>query len=215
MTSSTHSVIKRGDPEYQKEMKLASMADAMQLARDRLREEPDEDPDPYGYGQELEQLIGIDILPSKWKSSPDDTRWVKRLKGRARRAVVAKLFLQGHDVAHIAEKVQVSQVTILKDLTNLGMEWRRSYIDDIEILAGKDLARLDMLLTKLSPAIERGDTKSIVAAIEIIKERGSILGYRQGVQIDIEQYVREVAEANGFDPERAVQIATRVSYSLK
>lgn len=208
-------IIKKGDPEYQEEIKLTTMGDAMNLAMQRARTIDDDDPDPYGYGQELEEQFGIDLLTPNWKAKPDDLTWVKRVKGRARKAAVSKLFLQGYNVQEISTKVAVSEVTVHKDLENLGREWRKSYLADIEVLAGKDLARLEEYLKKLAPGIENGNTKSIQQAVEIIKTRAQILGYQQGVQVNIEQYIREVAASAGYDPDKAVEIATRISYSFK
>lgn len=195
--------------------KVSTMAQAMEVALQRTREMDNDDPDAYGYLQEVENELQVDLLDMRWKAKPDDETWVKRLRARARKATVAKLFLEGHKVPEISKMVQTSEVTIMKDLQALSNEWRRSYLDDIELLAGKDLERLETYLVALAPGIARGDTKSIVAAVEIIKERGSILGYRAGLQINIEEYVREVAAANGFDPQKAVEIASRVSVTMK
>lgn len=207
-------VIRRGD-ETVNSYRITTMADAMELAMQTARHEEDEDPDPYGFASEAEQEMGVELLQPQWKALPGDPRWEKRLKGRARRAAVAKLFLQGNPVSAIAVKVQCSEPTVYRDLATVGQEWRRSYLGDIEVLAGKDLARLDYLLLKLAPGIERGDTKSITAAVDIIKERGGILGYRQGVQVDITAYIREVAEAAGFDPDKAVELAGRLAVNFK
>ena len=212
----TADIIPQSDPEQRQEWALATMGDAMELAMARARSVEDPDPDPYGYGQEIEQLFGVDLLSPNWKAKPDDERWVKRVKARARQAAVAKLFLNGFGVKAIAERVKASQVTVYSDLRHLSQEWRKSYLADIEVIAGQNLARLDMLLQKLAPGVDRGDTKSITAALEIVKEIGTITGYRTGgVQVDIEQYVREVAEANGYDPEKAVQLAQRISITMK
>jgi hypothetical protein len=208
-------VVPSNNPSGVDEHRLASMGDAMELAMSRARDVSDQDPDPYGYGMELEQNFGVDLLSPNWKAKPDDERWVKRIKARARQAAVARLFLLGFGVKEISERVKTSQVTVYNDLKDLSREWRKSYLGDIETLAGQDLARLDMLLQKLAAGINRGDTKSITAALEIIKERGTILGYRTGVQVDIEQYVREVAEANGYDPDKAVMLAQRISITMK
>lgn len=204
-----------GDVAVIEEQRITNMADAMEMAMQSARVVDDEDPDPYGYGQELEAAIGVNVLAPQWKAVPDDTRWVKRLKGRARKTAVARMFLLGHSVPEIAAEVKTTEITVYRDLNNISMEWRRTYLADIEELAGKDLARLDYMLSKLAKGIDSGDPKSINTAIEIIKERGSILGYRQGVQIDIEQMVREVAEANGYDPDKAVMMASRISISMR
>lgn len=195
--------------------KLKTMADAMDAAMQQSRALDDDDPDPYGYGQEIEQEYGLDINEIKWKSEPGDERWEKRLRGRARKTEVTRLFLLGHSIPQIADKVNVSETTVSKDLESAGQEWRKLYIADMEVLAGRDLAAMDHLLMQLAPSIERGDVRAITTALEIIKERGSILGYRHGVQIDIEQQVREVAAANGFDPEKAVQLAQRISIQMR
>src|SRR6185503_18565361 len=182
---------------------------AMRIARQRSRTiEDNEDPDPYGYAQEVENTLGVDITPPRWKSKPDDERWVQRIRGRARKAEVSRMFLEGRKVPEIAQHCGVSEITILKDLQLISEEYRRSYLDDIELLAGKDLERLESYLAALAPQIGRGDVKAVMAAVEIIKERASILGYHQGVQVDITQLVTEVAEANGFDPSKALAIAT-------
>lgn len=173
------------------------------------------DPDPYGYVQELENELGVSLIDAKWKAYPDDDQWVKRMKSRARKAVITKLFLQGFKTHEIAQQINVSEPTVRFDLQNIENEWRAAYLDDIEVLAAKDMDRLEYYLSRLAPAIELGDVKAINSAVEIIKERGNILGYRHGVQVDIEQYIREVAANSGFDPEKAVELAQRVSISMK
>lgn len=204
-----------GNPDLIEEMTIASMAEAMELAKQNLRTPIDDDPDPYGYVQEMEDQYGVDLLNPQWKARPDDSRWVKRLKARARKTAVVRQFLMGYQPHQIAEKVKCSETTVHRDLRNAEREWRRTYLDDIEMLAGKDLARYDYLISKLAPAIERGDVKSISVAADIIDKRAKILGYQQGVQVDVEQYVREVAESEGFDPDRAVAIASRISIHMR
>lgn len=195
--------------------RISSMADAMELAMERARDVEDPDPDPYGYASELEQEFSIDLLEDQWKSAPTDPRWAQRIRSRGRKQLVMDMFRKGFGVPAIAEKAKVSQTTVYKDLAFISQEWRKQYIADMETLASADLARMDYLMQKLSPAIDRGDVKAILAALEIINQRGAILGYRQGVQVDIEQYVREVAEANGYDGDKAVALAQRISVTMR
>jgi hypothetical protein len=197
------------------DMYLYDMQQAMKRAEALGRNIEEKDPDPYGYGQSLEQDFSIDILEPEWKAEPDDDRWNKRIKARDRLQKVTKLFRDGHTVSDIAKAVESTEWTIHKDLNSISMSWRKQALEDIEIIVGKDLARLDYYLSRLAPAIERGDVKAIMAATEIVKERGAIMGTRQGVQVDIETYIREVAESNGFDPQKAVDIAMRVKTTLK
>lgn len=211
--------ISKGSPELKDEAKFASLSAAINSARENLRDPNllgDPDPDPYGYAQELENdLPELDILEEQWKAKPDDALWVKRIKGRSRKAAVARYWLQGHPVPWIAQKCKTTQLTIYRDISQISAEWRRSYLSDIEVLASRDLARLDDMYLHLQTGINMGDTKAIDAGIKIIVERGNILGYRQGVQVDIESYVREVAASAGYDPEKAVAMAQRISVRFK
>lgn len=208
-------VLSRGDSEAIEAFKLTSMADAMNLARQRVREVDDDDPDPYGYAQELENEFDWDILPKKWKANPDDPQWIKRMKARARRAAVANFYVTGHKISDIAKKCKVSEVTVYRDMQVMMQDWRKSYLEDIETLAAKDLATMDFMLQRLHNGIMRGDPKSISVALSILQERANILGTRQGVQVDIEEYVREVASANGYDPDTAVAHARKISITMK
>lgn len=200
------------------ESKITNLADAMRRAHDNLafaESEDFNDPDPYGYTQEIENSTGADLLEPNWKAFPDDDRWVKRVNSRARKAAVARMYLMGYPFPKIAEMLEISEITVTRDIENISQEWRRSYLEDMEVAASRDLARLDEMFYKLAAGIELGDTKSIRAGIEIIRERGNILGYRQGVQVDVEQQIREIAISSGMDPDRAVQIAQRVSIRLR
>lgn len=206
-------VLSPGDPEAIQAHRITNLGEAMQIAMQNSRGVGDDgDPDPYGFGQEIEEEMGIDILPAQWKARPSDERWSKRQRARARKAAVAKAFLAGKTVGEIASWLHVSENTVYKDISNVSQEWRRTYLADIELHAGQTLARLNWMLERLSDGIERGDTKSINSALAIIQEQGTILGYRgSGVQVDITQMIREVAEASGFNPEAAVELATRIS----
>lgn len=207
--------ISRGNPQELEEYTITTMAEAMEVARSRVREFISEDPDPYGMAQEAEQEYGVDILNPQWKAKPTDELWSKRVRARARKTAVVRQFLLGFTVPEIAAKLKVTEATVYGDIRHAGKDWRRTYLDDIEKLAGMDLARMDLYLSKLAAGIEKGDVKAIQTAVDIIDKRSKILGYQQGVQIDIEQYVREVAEANGYDPEKAVMIASRISMNMR
>lgn len=205
-------VLSPGDPEAIATHRITTMGDAMQRAMQSVRELDDGDPDPYGFGQELEEELGADILPFQWKAQPGDERWSKRQRARARKATVAKRFLEGKTVGEIARSLRVSENTVYNDIKHVSQEWRRQYLADIELHAGQTLARLNWMLERLTDGINRGDTKAVNSALAIIQEQGTILGYRgTGVQVDITQMIREVAEASGFNPEAAVELATRIS----
>jgi DNA-binding Lrp family transcriptional regulator len=196
--------------------RVTTLADAMSLAMSRVREADDPDPDPYGYVQELDEAFpGAGLLEAEWQSRPDQPQWRKRVVARGRKAQVSHRFLMGQQVTEIARALNVSEATVYRDLRNLQAEWRDAHMSDIEALAGQDLARLDMLMTKLSPGIERGEVQAIKAALDVIKQRADILGYKAGVQVDVEEFVRGVAEAAGLDPNEAVIYARRISVNYR
>jgi AraC-like DNA-binding protein len=203
--------------------RVATITDAMRVAKLREAEEknrqtvppPEEDPDPYGYLQEIGNQLSYEVLAPHWKANPDDPMWVKRVKARAKKEEITKLLIQGHKVPEIARRCNLSESTVVKYIMDVQAEWRRSYMDDAELMAARDMDRLDYYLSQLAEKIEEGDIKAINSAIEIVRVRANILGYAQGVQVDISQYIAEVAEANGFDPERAIALASRVSISMK
>lgn len=200
----------KGGEEGTENAHIYSLADAMQRAAARVRLD-EEDPDPYGYLQELEP----ELLPQGWQAQPDDDRWNKRLKARSRKAAISDLYRQGLPIAEIAQSVGCSEKAVYSDLAAIGNEWRKTYIDNIEVLAARDLARLDYQYSKLMPAIGRGDVKAILAGNDIIKARSQILGYGAGIQVDVTQYMRQIAIANNFDPDRAEEIATSIRISMK
>jgi hypothetical protein len=121
----------------------------------------------------------------------------------------------GYTTNDIANQLEISEIIVKRDIEFVSIEWRKSYLDDIETLASRDLARLDEMFNKLSRGIERGDVKSIRAGVEIIKERGDILGYRHGVSVDITEHVRELAISQGLDETTALDVARRVSLRYK
>lgn len=211
----TTPILLQPDEAAVKDHKYVSMYDAMELARQVARVPLDEDPDPYGYVQDVERDLGLDLIEPRWKAKPDDDLFIKRAKARARKMATMKLFMGGFTPREIADKLEVSESTTVYDIQMIQAEFRREYLNDAEALAAKDLARTEYWFTRLAPAIERGDTKAITVAVEILKERASILGYRQGVSVDITTFVMQVAESQGFDPQKAVQIAERVSASYK
>lgn len=198
----------------QEQPKLPTLYDAMSLARSHGYDF-DDDPDPYGYGAELEQSYGLNLLDTRWEAHPDDDRWVEKFKARGRKAIVAMLSLKGYSETQIAKRIGVSEVVVRRDLGYISREWKERYLELAEDMAVKDIARLDYYLTRLIPGIDSGDPQAIRTAIEIVKRRGDIMGYSSGVQMDVELMLRQVAESQGLDPDRAAEVGARISVHLK
>lgn len=193
---------------------IESLGDAMVLANTMARNTEEQDPDPYGFASDVEEEQHLDLLPSRWKAPQGTSLWNSRQTRRARLARVADMVTKGLDPANIADQLGVSRVMILQDITAIRREWQSSILASAQASAAEDIARLRWMFSKLVPSIERGDTKAINSATDIIRTIGDIVGYRQGVQVDVEQLVRTVAESEGFDPDKAVQIASRISIKL-
>lgn len=208
MVKPNHPVPRREQP------KVPTLYDALEYARSQGYEF-DGDPDPYAYGAELEQTYGIDLINPEWKSSPDDDKWVERFRSRGRKAIIAMLMIKGYSENQISKRIGVSEVVVRRDLEAIHREWRQRYLGLHEDRAVLALAKLDYMLTRLMPAIDSGDPQAVRAAAELIKIEGNMIGFNQGIQMDAEIIVRQAAEAHGLDPDRAVEIATKVSMHLK
>lgn len=138
-----------------------------------------------------------------------------------RRTEVGKLLARGWNVVRIAERMGLPVNTVSQDKLVLEAEWKETQLENAERAAALDLTRLDMAIDRLLFIIDNPKvgvfnlTRAIEQLTRIVQLRGEILGYRQGVTVDIESYVRAVAEANGYDPEAAVELAQKVVISIK
>jgi hypothetical protein len=132
----------------------------------------------------------------------------------ARRERVAHYLMLGWTEARIAIELKVSQSLISYDVKAIREQWQSSTVDAVGQAALLDIARLDFIITGL---LERAqfDYKAADACLKAIHQKAQILGYAQGVSFDVEQYIRELAIQNGYEPERALEIATRISVTLR
>lgn len=142
-----------------------------------------------------------------------------RAKVEFRRTEIAKLLIRGWGPSRIAEHLSLPVNTVSTDIKVMEAQWRSTQLEQVEKVALYDLMRLEQAVDRLMPIIEKEGVEKAIKAVDalakVIQLRGDILGYRQGVTVDIESYVRAVAEANGFDPERAVELAQKVVISIR
>lgn len=131
-----------------------------------------------------------------------------------RRTMVASRMLRGWSQDKIANDLGHTPEVVKRDMDSIWDMWREHNLEDIERVALRDLARLDAAIDVIWPSVELGDLFAIAALSKLIDQRGIILGYRHGVKVDFEAYIRQVAESQGYDPDKAVQIAIRVTASL-
>jgi hypothetical protein len=151
-------------------------------------------------------------------STPRNLRLNKKARESiilARREKVAEYLMLGYSEAKIAKELGVTPSLIHYDILAVRGEWQQSTVDSVLDAALLDLARLDFIIAGLLPRIPLGDVKAGDVAIRAIGHRATILGYNRGVQMDMESYIREMALQNGFDPDRAHEIAMKVSLTMK
>ncbi len=73
-----------------------------------------------------------------------------------------------------------------------------------------ECARLDEMLSALWPKVKAGDPRAVAAALAVMDHRAKLTGVYAPQKIDIEQRLREVAVAEGLDPDEAVSEARRI-----
>lgn len=163
---------------------------------------------------EPEEVPEVKVPHPLFKASLTLTRHQRKRIIEHRRERVSELMLQGKTEAGIANQLGLSLGTIHNDMVAIRHLWREATINNAEQHAALDLARLEWAANGLMPRVLAGDEDAIVALIRIIQQKGRILGYGTGVKVDIETFLRQVAESNGFDPDKAIEVATRVSLSF-
>ena len=132
----------------------------------------------------------------------------------ARRERVAHYMMLGHTEAAIALVIGVAPSVVHYDVAAIREQWQKSTVDNVAQAAVVDVARLEYIIGGL---LEKSlyDYKAADACLKAIHQKSVILGYSSGVTFDLEAYIRQVAVENGYDEEHAVQVAARISISLK
>jgi predicted transcriptional regulator len=132
----------------------------------------------------------------------------------ARRERVAWMMAQGYSEMRMAEELGVSPSLVHYDIVEIRQQWQAKTLDNVAEAAITDLARLDFIINGLLPQAEF-NPKAADSCMKAIEQRANILGYRQGVTFDIEFYIRQIAESNGYDADKAMEIAAKISATMK
>lgn len=132
----------------------------------------------------------------------------------ARREQVAELLLYGWSEARIADQVGVAPSTVHEDIVSIREVWQEATINNVAQTALLDLARLDFIISGQLPRAQ-SDFKAAEAVMKAIEQKARILGYDRGITTDVEEYIRSMVEATGYDPDKAVEIAQTISLTLK
>jgi len=140
-----------------------------------------------------------------------------KARAEQRRRAVAGLLHRGHTEAEIAVAVGAAASTVHYDIHYLRRQWYVENLETINEAVAQDLGRLGWVLTCLSDRVATGEPKAAEAYCKVIELANKLRGTLAGgnVSVDIEGYVRRVAQENGFDGDEAVELAHRITVTRR
>lgn len=103
----------------------------------------------------------------------------------ARRRKVAAILLSGvSDQMVIAEQLGVSQATISRDIEHVEHQWTVEAAQDISMAKGKDLRRLDRLISALWGDAIQGKWLATDRVLALMQHRARLLGLEAPKQVE-------------------------------
>ena len=121
------------------------------------------------------------------------------------------LRLSGASYRRIGAQLGVSHVQAFRDVQRVLREF---VAEPASALRGQELARLDRLMLTHWPAAIEGNHKATAVVLQIMDRRIRLLGLDAPHRIDITGWIREMAAAEGLDPDQAAQDADAFVRSL-
>jgi len=108
----------------------------------------------------------------------------------ARRASIARLYLQGHTGAEIAPMVKVSESQVSRDLGAVCERWRETALQDIGERKAQDLAELTQIKRELWSAWHlskkrKADPRYLAEVLKALKQTAELLGYHHTTKVAI------------------------------
>lgn len=135
-----------------------------------------------------------------------------RAEVRAKRRVKAlQLRLAGSSYRQIALANKCAIQTASNDVALMLKEYATEPADSVR---NAEVARLDRLMLACWESALKGNTKSIDTVLQIMGRRAALLGLDAPRKVDITTWIREMAVAEGLDPDQAVQDADSFVRSL-
>jgi hypothetical protein len=143
---------------------------------------------------ERQQLVSFPTLP------PEGSRMREALNRR----------IQGLSYAEIADELSIS-TQVAHDYVSGAIErLTGEEVRSAEIARQLQLLRLDVMLAALWPKVLDGNVNAAQAVLKIMERQSKLLGLDAPVRIDIEHRIREMAAAEGLDPDEAVEEARAI-----
>lgn len=133
----------------------------------------------------------------------------------ARQVAVAELLRTGYRTSEIARKLDVNLSTIKADISLIRKEWEEHRLDSIDEHVNDQLEKLAKAETAMWPLIDSGKAWAVDRLLGILEQRAKLLGLYQPVKVDVEHKLREMAVANGLDPDQVIREAESVLSEIK
>ena len=133
----------------------------------------------------------------------------------ARQVAVSDLLRMGYRVSEIARKLDKNLSTIKADVSLIRKEWEEHRLDSLDEHINEQLEKLNKAEVAMWPLIDSGKAWAVDRLLGILEQRAKLLGLYQPVKIDVEHKLREMAVANGLDPDQLVREAESVLAEIK
>lgn len=138
---------------------------------------------------------------SDTKRTEADPAPTRREITATRRVKALQLRLAGSSYRQIALATKCSVAVAFRDVAKMLKEYATEPADSVR---NAEVARLDRLMLACWQSALKGNTKSIDTVLQIMGRRAALLGLDAPRKVDITTWIRELAVAEGLDPDQAV-----------
>jgi hypothetical protein len=148
---------------------------------------------------ERQRLVGLPALP------PPGTRMRQALDLR----------LTGRSYADIGDALGVTPQRAFQLVSEGVARLTGDEVRNIDLARQLQLLRLDMLMHAQWPKVQAGSTEAANVVLKILERQSKLLGLDAPIKINVEDRIRQVALAEGLDPEEALEEARAIIRSLE
>jgi hypothetical protein len=126
-----------------------------------------------------------------------------------------ELRARGMPYPDIAETLGADEATIRQWVNRQLDRWVGDEVRSVDKARVLQSIRLDMLMHAQWPKAEQGSTASADVVLKIMDRQAKLLGLDAPIRINVEDRIREMALAEGLDPEEALDEARAIIRSLE
>ena len=151
--------------------------------------------------------------PGGWRDDPDALAKAQR-EALMRRVLLMDLRVKGMSDPHeIADELKVDVSTIYKDLKVLDDWFKEQAVEQIAVLKGQDLVRIEKAIGYLWPKVQKGQVTAIRALVELLQRRARLLGLDAPTNLNLSWEVE--AKAQGIDPDTFFQVVVGAIMAMR